>query len=241
MRKYFLFPFLPLLALAVPGAAQDTEIIGRVGVGLMQFAGKDAVATSQLNYTSYNGYTAGYTNSPYGSQLGTGISLAGRLQQVSAWGGMFAFDLGYDWLRTHTGISALNYYDGVSNTARPATGTISLASNHLAAFLGLGYRLKTAVVDIDLLAGPEVAYAFDFREKGSGTYDGSQAWNIDNDRWERQIVDPRLRGDATVWFHRFGVNASYSYGFRNYQSGVVGASPMVYSRILRLGLAYRLR
>ena len=89
--------------------------------------------------------------------------------------------------------------------------------------------------------GPEVAYVFDFREKGSGSYDGNHTWaTYQRDRADNRF-DARLRAEATAWYHRVGFNASYSHGFINYRGGLMGGSPEAYARILRLGLAYRLR
>ena len=54
-------------------------------------------------------------------------------------------------------------------------------------------------------------------------------------------VGARLRADATAWYRRAGLNASYSRGYFNYGSGLKGGDPGVYARVLRLGVAYRLR
>lgn len=238
MKKFLL---LPLLALAAPVAAQHTELVGRAGLGLMQFGGKDALNTSQVNYTNFNGYEGGYTNSPYGSRLGVGFGVGGRLQRVGRRQGLLALDLGYDWLQARTAISTLNYYDGSSNTPRPATGTSSLRSQHLTFFLGLGHQFVLHNINLDVLAGPELAYVFGFSEMGSGTYDGGTAWTTDRPGREFNRADAALRADATAWCHRLGFNASYSFGLLNYQGGLLGASRAVYSRTMRLGLAYRLK
>lgn len=232
---------LPLLALAQPVAAQHTELVGRFGLGLFQFAGPDAEATSFINYSNFRGYDSGYTNSPFGSRLGTGFALGGRVQRVGRRQGLLAFDLGYDWLRSRLAITDLYYSAGYSNQRYAAAGTTYLRTQNLTAFLGLGHRFRLATLRLDVLAGPELAGIFSVREKGSGTYNGSSAWATDLDRGLSFPFDARLRADATVWQRRMGFNASYSVGFANYQSGLAGASPKVYSRTLRLGLAYRLR
>jgi hypothetical protein len=61
MNKYLL---LPLLALAAPAAAQQTELIGHAGLGLMQFGGPNAMNTSHVNYTRYNGYEGATPTAP---------------------------------------------------------------------------------------------------------------------------------------------------------------------------------
>lgn len=240
MKKHFLL--LPLLALAVPAAAQHVEVIGRAGLGLFKFGGKSAQSTSSVNY--YSGTGGGYTNSPYGSRVGTGFALGGRVQRVGGRNGLLALDLGYEWLRSRTNITEL-YYSPYSYSsyrgAYPAEGSTVLQTQNLTAFPGLGRRFQVSVVELDALIGPELAYIFGFREKGSGTYNGGTAWTTDQRHRAFNRFDARLRADATAWYHRVGANASYSYGIINYQGGLIGASPEVYSRTLRLGLAYRLR
>lgn len=82
---------------------------------------------------------------------------------------------------------------------------------------------------------------FDFREKGSGTYDGGKEWSTHRNYSNNSRGDFRLRADATVWVKRVGLNASYSYGLFNYYGQLDGGDPAAYSRTLRLGLASRLR
>ena len=121
--------FLPLLALAQPVAAQHTELVGRFGLGLFQFSGPDANGTSFINYSDFRGYDSGYTNSPYGSRMGTGFALGGRAQRVGRHQGLLAFDLGYDWLRSGAGrpsrtstTAPAMLTNGTPPTAPPACG-----------------------------------------------------------------------------------------------------------------------
>jgi hypothetical protein len=238
MTKYLL---LPLLALALPAVAQHTELIGRAGAGLMQFGGASAVGTSFVNYaTDY-----GYTNSPYGSKLGTGFALGGRVQRVGGKGGLLVLDLGYESLRSRTAVTSVFYSSSMLSSyvaTYSANGSTNLQSQALTALLGLGHRFSVGNVEVDAVVGPELAYITSLREKGSGTYDGGKTWTTSLERGSRAVLDPRLRADATVWCHQFGFSASYSYGFRNYLGGMLGgASPEAYARVLRLGLAYRLQ
>ena len=243
MKKLLLFA--PLLALAAPAAAQHTEIIARAGLGLMCFGGQSAIGNGSVNYTSFSGlssgYGSGYTNSPYGSRLGAGFALGARVQRVGQRKGLLAFDAGYEWLQSRTSVTVVNFYDGASNTPRAAQGTTYLQTKNVTGFLGIGHRFELPAVSLDVLAGPEMAWIFGFHEKGSGTFDGSQAWATNLDRTSSVSAYARLRADATAWFHRVGATVSYSHGFVNYQGGLVGGSREVYSRTLRLGLAYRLR
>jgi len=242
MKKHFLL--WPLLALAAPAAAQHVEIQGRAGVGLSRFGGADAQATSFVN--AFDTPDTGYTNSPYGSHWGAGVALGIRAERVGAHHGLLAFDLGYEWLQSRTNITELSVVTNIfgSPTYRNsfgADGSTALQTHNLTAFLGLGHRLAAGKLNVDVLAGPEVAYVFGFREKGSGTYAGTASWSTDLDHRAQNRADARLRADATVWYQRLGFNASYSHGFLNYQGSLLGGSREVYARVLRLGLVYRLR
>lgn len=238
MKKAFLI--LPFIALAVPAAAQHAEITARAGLGLLQFGGSYTVRSTAINYNSSN---SGYANSPYGSRLGAGWVVGARAARVGRRHGLLAFDLGYEWLQSRTTVNVLNYYDGASNTPRAATGAVGLQTRSLTVFVGVGHRFKLPLVDLDVLAGPEVAYVSGFHDKGSGTFDGSATWALDYARTTDPLADARLRLDVTALYHRLGFNTSYSYGVTNYVGNIYGVSyaPTASTRILRLGLAYRLR
>ena len=233
---------LPLLALARPALAQHTELIGRAGGNLAWFGGRDAVDGSLILYRSYNGQAVSYTNSPFGSRAGLGFGLGGRVLRVTRPGVLLAFDLGYDWQQARTRVASLSYYD--SMLPRPAqydaTGHTSYRTQNVSGFVGLGYRFQLPGVAIDALAGPELAGVFGGRDVGSGTFNGT-TWAVSSFHNPSYPLDARLRADLTVWRGRAGLTASYAQGFVNYQGGLVGGSSEVYSRTLRLGLAYRLR
>ena len=235
MKKYLFL--LPLLAFVAPAVAQHTELSGQVQLGLMRFGGADATGTTAVNYSCGRGYT----NSPYGSQVGPGFSLGLQAQRVGQKNTLLAFAMAYDQMRSRISIGGLNLYDGTSNTLRPATGHTYLQTRAIAAALTLGHRFALGSGSLDVLAGPELAFVFGLHETGSGTYDGNQSWTTDVDRSGQLIIDPRLRAGLTYWCHRVGISSSYSHGFANYQAGLLGASPQVASRTWRLGLAYRLR
>lgn len=242
MKKCLLL--LSLLHLAVAAVAQHTEIIGRAGVGLLRFGGASAEGTSFINYSDNFGAPSGYTNNPYSSRFGVGGTVGGRAQHVGRRNGLLAFDLGYEWLRSRTTITQLYYAPAPYSSFRGAynaDGNTFLATQNVAGFLGLGHRFEVGAVEVDALAGPEVAYVFDFREKGSGTYNGNLPWATDRRNRAANRFDARLRADATAWYHRVGFNASYSHGFLNYQGRQLGGVSEANVRVLRLGVAYRLR
>ncbi|WP_223651748.1 hypothetical protein [Hymenobacter psoromatis] len=240
MKK--LLYLLPLLALARPALAQHTELIGRAGGNLAWFGGRDAAATSFINYNTFLGTTSGYTNSPYGSRAGVGFGLGGRVLRVTRPGVLLAFDLGYDWQQARTEITSLYYSSGLSSALvqYAANGSSHYRTQNISGFLGVGYRAKLPGVVVDALVGPELAGVIGGHEKGRGIYNDTK-WTVDERRDPSYPLDARLRADLTAWRGRTGLNASYSLGFMNYQGSLVGSSAEVYARVLRLGLAYRLR
>ena len=124
-----------------------------------------------------------------------------------------------------------------------ADGTVRLQTQTLTAFAGVGRRFNLCAVKLDVLGGPEFAYTISMREKGRGTYDNGPAWTTSRDRLpgDGGLADVRLRGEATAWYHRAGLNASYSRGFRNYQGSMLGGgSREAYASTWRLGVAYHL-
>lgn len=233
---------LPLLALARPVLAQHTELIGRAGGNLAWFGGRDAAAATLINYSSYQGRTYGYTNNPYGSHVGAGFGLGGRVLRVTRPGVLLAFDLGYDWQQARGHVTSLSYYDETYVAQRQfnANGYNVYRTQNVSGFLGVGYRLVLPGVALDALAGPELAGVFGGHDTGNGTFNGRD-WSVDDHRNPSYPLDARLRADLTLWHNRTGLTASYSHGFVNYQGSLVGGSSEVYSRTLRLGLAYRLR
>ena len=246
MKKHLYL--LPLLTLARPACAQHFELLERAGANLAWYSGADASATSFINRSSDGGVYRGgaYTNSPYGTHAGLGLGLGLRAMRVGKRAGLLAFDLGYDWQRTRTDITAVNNVDyswqsqGATQATYAADGRTYLHSQNVGVFVGLGHRFGEAGRHFDVLAGPEVTAVFGSRESGEGTFDNGHTWITDTRRTAFG-VDYRLRGDLTAWHGRTGLNASYSLGFLSAQTGLVGGpARQSFGQVLRLGIAYRL-
>lgn len=243
--KYF--SLLLLLAAAYSARAQRWEVSERAGGNLAWYGGPSASPTSFVNRSTQGGVYRGdaYTNSPYGSRAGLGLGLGLRAAHVGQRGGLLAFDLGYDWQRTRTDITNLSNvdYNGQTQTATfqeyAATGCTYLHAQNVDLFVGGGRRFTLGATRLDVLVGPEVAAIFGSRESGDGTYDNGRVWYTDTRRSPFGL-DTRLRADVTAWLGRAGFNASYSQGFFNAQTGLVGAGPQSYGRVGRLGIAYQL-
>jgi hypothetical protein len=152
-----------------------------------------------------------------------------------------ALDLGFDWMQARTDVTYI-YYNGATSYDRPASGKVQLYTPALTAFGGVGWRVAGAKYALDALVGPELAYAFNAREKGEGATSVNGSWRTDLQRVPANRLDFRLRGDLTLWRSRVGLAFSYSNGFANYQpTALSAASPNAQLRLLRVGLAYRLK
>jgi hypothetical protein len=225
--------FLVALALAGPAAAQQTELSGRAGLGLFRFGGQDAATISGISY--YGDYfgkgPSGHAYEPYGRKVGAGFGASGRVQRVGERQGLLTLDIGYDWLQSEVDVNHLDYSSSLFSSfiaSYEAEGKVQLRSQRLTAFAGLGHRFKIGAAELDVLAGPEVAYVFDIHQKGAGTYDNGTSWTMQH-------------ADMTLWYRKLGFTTSYVHGVVNHQSGLTGGNPKVYSRIWRLGMAYRLQ
>ncbi|MDF7813339.1 hypothetical protein [Hymenobacter sp. YC55] len=237
-----------LMGLVGPVAAQHTEYSGRADFGLFRFSGQGAASVSTVSY--YNDYLStgpnGFASNSYGRKVGTGFTVGGRMQHVGPHNGLLALDIGYDRMRSRAAVNQVDYSSSPFSSFRswyPADGTIAIITQNLTAFLGAGHRFQVRTVNLDLLAGPEAAYVFGVRQKGSGSfeYNNGTTWKINRSEVIRRRGDVRLHAEVTAWYEKIGVTAGYSYGLINYANGLDGSYEEAYSRLLRLGLTYRVR
>jgi hypothetical protein len=248
----WLFPVL----LATPALAQRTEFSGQVHLGLFRFAGTGTQRATTINKDfSEPASPAAYAPNPYGSSWGAGVGASVRAQHVGARGLLAALDLGYDYSRSRAAVTRFDVtppgYVGPAALTEAATGMAHLRVPQLAGFAGFGQRLSYGDVQLDALAGPELAVLLAARETGDGTHGGtynpvSTAWTLDTPYTLAHQLDWRLRADVTAWYHRLGLTASYAWGLTNLQNALADVpdyetNGAVHSRTLRFGMAYRLQ
>jgi len=243
---------LPALCVT-PALAQNVEFSGRAGVNLLRFSGEGATASALAVDQDNSFSTPGdYTFNPCGKKLGAGFGASVRAQRVGQRGLLAAVEVGYDWLQSRTSVDRYYPFYDTGFAPNPATGTTQLRVQQASVFAGIGQRFGKGrgAVQFDVAVGPEWAVLFGVREKGQGTYSTlgpDEAWQTDNAIRLARKQDVRLRADFTAWCHRLGLTASYAVGLTNHQDDFrydfAGIYPngAVYSRTLRLGLAYRLR
>jgi len=240
MKHYLLA--VPALLLAAPVLGQTIEFSGRANAGFSEFRGSSATATTSVVTTNDGNSESSRAFNPYGKHLGTGFGASVRAQRVGKAGLLTALDLGFDWMQARTDVNYIYYNSASSTSSRTASGVVRLYTPAITAFGGVGWRLAGTKLALDALVGPELAYVFNAQEKGSGASSVNGSWSSDLTRTPASRLDFRLRGDLTVWRERVGLTASYSNGFANYQpTSTATTSPEAQVRLLRVGLAYRLK
>ena len=240
MTKYFLLA-VPATLLATQAFGQTIEFSGRANAGFSEFRGNTATTTTTVVTTNDGTSESSRAVNPYGKRLGAGFGASVRAQRVGKAGLLTALDLGFDWMQARSDVSTI-YYNSSSSYSRAATGTVHLYTPCITAFGGVGWRLAGQKLALDALVGPELAYVLNAREKGDGTTSANGGWSTDVDRSPANRLDFRLRGDVTLWRSQVGLTLSYSNGFANYQPATTAtASPDAKVRLLRVGLAYRLK
>ena len=253
MRTFLLW-FFPVL-LATPALAQRTEFSGQVHLGLFRFAGNGTQRATTINKDfSEPASPAAYAPNPYGSSWGTGVGASVRAQYVGEKSWLAALNLGYDDARSRAAVMRFDVtppgYVGPSPITVAATGAAHLRVTQLTGFAGFGRRLGHGRVQVDALAGPEGAVLLAARETGSGTHDDAfskagTAWTIDTPYPVAHQLDWRVRADATAWYQRWGLAATYAWGLTDLRNALADVpdyetNGAVHSRTLRFGLAYRL-
>ncbi|MBJ6143481.1 hypothetical protein [Hymenobacter sp. BT559] len=239
--KYLLLA-VPAMLLATQAFGQHIEYSARANAGFSEFRGEHTTATTAISTSAANGVESSRAVNPYGQHLGTGAGISLRAQRVGKAGLLTAFDLGFDWMQARATVNTIYYSNSSASYSRAASGRVSLYTPSITAFAGAGWRLGGQKLALDALVGPELAYVLDAREKGNGTSAVNGGWSTDVSRPPANRLDFRLRGDLTVWRNRVGLMGSFSTGFANYQPATTSiANPDASVRLLRVGLAYRLK
>jgi hypothetical protein len=240
MKNYLLA--VPALLLAAPVLGQTIEYSGRANAGFSQFQGSSATTTTSVITTNDGSSESSRAFNPYGKKTGVGFGASVRAQRVGKAGLLTALDLGFDWMQARTDVNLISYNSATNSSTRTGSGTVHLYTPAITAFGGVGWRLAGTKLALDALVGPELAYVLNAQEKGSGASSVNGSWSSDLTRQPANRLDFRLRGDLTIWRDRVGLTASYSNGFANYHPATAATtSPDAQVRLLRVGLAYRLK
>jgi hypothetical protein len=247
MRQKEYMKALPLLllftAFVVSSYGQKVEYAVQLNSGLTSFRGASASkSTTMSSYTTDRSFS--YTHSPYGNRFALSYGASVQLQRVTIRNALLGIQLAAETLRTRIDI------DGVSIASAPhdsffnyqvATGKTILINNNLNLQPYLGFRKKAGAFDLDFTFGTDVAYHLKRKEKGKATATDGSEHSTDTDKSVSDLnLDVRPRVGLTAYHNLLGVSASYALGLINYLSGYDGGSPEAFTRVVRIGVLYRL-
>lgn len=230
--------------IATTSFAQKLEVNAGAYSGLMRFSGQSAESSSIMSVSTNSAVNYSYTNNPYGSKLGFGYGISGQAQLVGKAGFIVGLQLAYEQLKSKIDVNQVFLYNPVSSSTNGQTlaaeGSTNLKSNIININPYLGYRILIAKVRLDILAGADMGYISSTREKGVAHANDGKTYTTSMDRTGIK-EDYRLRVGIAVGLNKFTFNASYANGISNYMGGYIGGgSPNAHSKVIRIGLGYRL-
>jgi hypothetical protein len=217
---------------------QKTELSIGLNSGLFSFSGKSAEKISSINFDDKT--NSGYTNNPYGSEVGLCYGISGNVKRVTKSTFIIGFDLGYETLRSKIAIDKINGFTGSSTYQSSAIGKTFLNFNTINLHPFLGKRFNAKNISFDLLAGLDFAYILSANEKGSAIGSNDALYETTRNRSTIDF-DIRPRIQLTVNYHKSGIYLGYASGSANYKSGYVGGINETYGNLIRFGVSYRLK
>jgi hypothetical protein len=222
--------------------AQKLEVTAGAYSGLFKYSGKSTESSSFINSSVSPTVVSSYTNNPYGNKFGFGYGINGQAQLVGKGGFIIGLQAAYEQLKSKIDINQVAAFNPVSSFPAPtstANGSTSLKNNIINLNPYIGYRILLAKLKLDILAGTDIGFISSTHEKGSAKGTDGKAYSTDLDRTTIK-KDFRLRFGLAASLNKFSINASYAHGLSNYMEGYLGGSPEAYSRVVRIGLGYRL-
>ena len=233
MKKLFLFCCSAILINAAH--AQKTEFSGNLNSGFFTFRGISTEKVSGFN-TYSNKPAEGYTNNPYSSNLGAAYGLSAQVQRVTRKHLIVGANLGFEVLKSNMEINSI--YDARGN-ALAATGHSSITYHFVNLYPFAGYRFTLDCLQFDLLGGFDIAKPIKAHEKGTATDYAGNKFTSSLDR-PLDALDVRGRLQVNAFYKKAGLSLSFAEGITNYKEGWIGGTNLVFSRLYRIGLIYKI-
>lgn len=230
--------------------AQKLEVSVQATSGLFHFSGASATSTTMILQGSTTGDPMNRANNPYGNKNGFSYGGTIQAQLVSKGGFIIGLQGGYELLKSKVNANRYSPIPPPTQTEYlplvavdwtfPVTGHVNLQNQTINLNPYIGYRFQLSKVKLDILPGMDLGFALDTREKGEVKDKDGKVYKVDFKR-TKSPTDVRLRLGAAANYGRYGLNASFAHGLKNYQEGLIGGGPHeAHSELMRLGLSYRL-
>lgn len=218
---------------------QKMEYSGQLNSGLSRFGGESSARTTTMVINDTWGSPPRVIN-PYGSRYNVAYGASLQAQFVTGGGFLLGTQAGYEQLRTRSKIDkAFGYWSHSSSMTHPADGEAVIIVDNINLQPYIGWRIKQSPIDLDLTLGSDIGFSKQMKERSEATLEDGTEFKIREDRSE-SITDFRPRLGITGYHGHFGVSVSYAHGIKNYRANLDGANMKLYTRVLRIGLLYRL-
>lgn len=242
---FLVFLFICIVKYA---GAQSTEYSFQVVSGFFHFGGKSAVESTDM-VNSFN---------PYGNKSDLSFGSSFQMQLIEQNRVICGFQIGYQFFtsRVNTVYTQSTGHNNFPSSTFKEFGEANLSYRYLNLFPYLGRRYTYKKFDFDFVGGIEFGITL---SKGELTFSNSD--RLPNRNPDHPIafknpsnvgtpdfnLDVRPAINLTVYYTRFGISIGYFYGVSNYISNnepelsYVDDNSKVYSRMLRLGINYRIK
>lgn len=230
--KPFITLFLFSLLAPLLSEAQQLEVRASLNSGFFSYMGDGAEFVSRINGKAY-------TNNPYGSRGGLSYGMSLNARKVTKSHFIYGADLGYEMLRSKV---KLDYAELEIDVFVDYKGKTFLNTSFVNLYPYFGSRLNFGGQTLDLVGGLDIGYVLSSREKGEAISQDQAHFHVETSRDRKDVkIDYRPRIQLSTEFDKLGLSIGYSHGLRNYQPSLVGIDADTYSRMLRIGLSYRLK
>lgn len=242
--------------MACPLYAQKVEYSVQINSGLSALHGPGTLSVSRINFVTQP--VSYYTGNPHGNIQAATYGIAADLKLVTKRKLLFGLQLGYESLRSK--VNLINHpilTDNVGSTIPYAAdnsinGYTILTTNFININPFIGYRLNIQHTSIDLTPGLDIAVALNSREEDKAQLGLNSTPDADlttDNKLNSPSTIGRVRFDAKVNYHRFGIIAGYSRGFIAYKNnglvttgqGATATNGSVFDDVFRLGFSYRIK
>jgi hypothetical protein len=242
MKTVFIFILSTFFIVNVHGQSNEFSI--HLTSGLYSFGGSDATSSTRLFY--YDNENSS-TDNPYGRKSGFSYGLDLQWQKLIKSNYLFGFEIGYESLSSKVKIEKLwgGYNYEVSDGKTILTHQFLNLHPYFGKRIKLFKELKT-----DLTLGLDIGLCLNYKEHA--TVNCTNGIKFEMTQYEihqflydtKPTYDLRPRLEFINYYKKIGLTVGYSFGLTNYTPGSIWAvnkvwTYRVYSRMIRIGLAYK--
>jgi hypothetical protein len=233
MKK--IYSMLLVCAAVLPSAAQHTEWSVQIPSGIFSFGGAGS-ASSSAYLISDVGSIPNYTNNPYGTGSAYSYGLVVNVQRITKSNLIFGLQAGYESLSSKLKVASI--LGGlVSLTVKDGKSILTNQFINIHPFVGKRVKIVNHI-DTDVTVGFDFALGLNSTEHATISTDQGITFSTSGKRTAPNL-DFRPRVEILNYYKKIGFCLGYSYGLTDYMGGIVGLDGNVFSRLIRIGIAYR--